>query len=484
LKKYVLSDEESHVGLLLPPSAGAVLANAALGLDRRTSVNLNYSATAEVMNECIRQSDVKHVLTTRKVAEKLNVTLDAPYVYLEELREKVSLFDKLKAAWMTYVTPISSLLAKFKISQKDMDEVMTVIFTSGSTGMPKGVMLTYRNIACVIEGVNKAVVLNEDDVILGVLPFFHSFGYAVPLWTVLGSNIAGVYHFNPLDAPQIGKLCSQYGGTILLATPTFLRSYMKRVSADDFKTLSVVVAGAEKLPTELSDAFQEKYGVRPAEGYGTTELAPLVSVNQPAHRVPEGQTPKAKEGTVGVPVVHVRVKTLDLDTGEPTPVGVPGMLWVAGPNVMKGYMGRPDATAEAIVDGWYNTGDVAFIDEEGFIHITGRLSRFSKIGGEMVPHILVEQKLNEIVCEERGDMKCAVSSVPDEKKGERLVVLHTAFDMPVDELRQKLIQSGLPSIYIPGGNCFFPVDELPMLGSGKLDLKKLKDLAKDYGSQA
>ncbi len=478
LKEHVLAEGETHVGLLIPPAAGAVLANAALALDGRTSVNLNYSATADVMNECIRQSGVKHILTTKKIVEKLNIQLDAPFVYLEELREKVGIWDKLAGAWAAYVSSADSLVRKYRIKQRSLDDVLTVIFTSGSTGMPKGVMLTHRNISCVIEGVNDAVVLNSDDVILGVLPFFHSFGFAVPLWTVLASDIAGVYHFNPLDAPQIGKLCQQYKATILLATPTFLRSYMKRVAKEDFQSLGVVVAGAEKLPTELSDAFEAKYGVRPVEGYGTTELAPLVSVNQPAARVPSGKKVRAKEGTVGAPVVHVRVKTLDLDTGKETGVDEPGMLWVAGPNVMKGYMGRPDLTSESIVDGWYNTGDVAFVDSEGFIHITGRLSRFSKIGGEMVPHILVEQKLNEIVCEEKGDMKCAVSSVPDEKKGERLIVLHTAFSMPVDELRDKLIQSGLPSLYIPGGNAFFLVDELPMLGSGKLDLKQLKETAK------
>jgi len=478
LNRHVLGADETHVGLLIPPAAGSVLANAALALDGRTSVNLNYSASAEVMNECIRQAGVKHVLTTRKVAEKLNVQLDAPMVFLEELREKVTLWDKLAGAMATYVTPVSGLLRQYKIAERSLDDVLTVIFTSGSTGMPKGVMLTQRNIACVIEGVNDAVVLNSQDVILGVLPFFHSFGFAVPLWTVLASDIAGVYHFNPLDAVQIGKLCQQYKATILLATPTFLRSYMKRVTADEFKSLDVVVAGAEKLPTELSDAFEAKYGVRPVEGYGTTELAPLVSVNQPAHRVPAGKTVQAKEGTVGVPVVHVRVKTIDLDTGKETGVGEAGMLWVTGPNVMKGYMGRPELTAECVVDGWYNTGDVAFIDAEGFIHITGRLSRFSKIGGEMVPHILVEQKLNEIVCEEKGDMKCAVSSVPDEKKGERLIVLHTPFEMPIDQLRDRLLQTGLPNLYIPAGNAFFEVSELPMLGSGKLDLKQLKDTAK------
>lgn len=479
LSRHVLQADEQNVGILVPPSAGGVLANTALALGGKTSVNLNYSVSQEIINECIRQAGIKHILTTKKVVDKLGYQLDAELVYLDELRDKVTLSDKLMGACLAYVMPLPMLKKWFGIEKRKQDDVFTLIFTSGSTGTPKGVMLTNRNIACVINGIQEAVHLNSRDTILGVLPFFHSFGFSVPLWTVLGLDVAGTYHFNPLDPNQIGKLCSKYHATILLATPTFLRTYMKRVSEDDFKTLDVVVAGAEKLPTELCDSFEEKYGVRPVEGYGATELAPLVSVNQPASRVADGETQRIKEGTVGTAIANVSTRVMDLDTGEPVAQGEPGMLWIKGPNVMKGYLGREDLTAEVIDDGWYNTGDVAFVDDEGFIHITGRLSRFSKIGGEMVPHILVEQHLNDAVSDTPGDLLCAVASVPDARKGEKLVVIHLPLPIPVDELRQKLIEQGVPGLFIPAGNAFFEVPELPMLGSGKLDLKRLKQMAEE-----
>jgi len=241
--------------------------------------------------------------------------------------------------------------------------------------------------------------------------------------------------------------------------------------------LDVVVAGAEKLPVELCDAFEEKFGVRPVEGYGATELAPLVSVNQPASRVQKGQKQKSIEGTVGASITNVETKVLDLESEQPLSPGQAGMLWVKGPNVMKGYMGRDDLTNDVIVDGWYKTGDVAEVDEEGFIKITGRLSRFSKIGGEMVPHLLVEEQLN-LAEGDGAEMKLAVTSVPDKKKGERLIVLHLPLENSVEDLRKALLDAGLPGIFVPAGNSFYQVDELPVLGTGKLDLKGLQNTAK------
>ena len=274
LRRHVLESNEKYVGVLIPPSTGGVLVNLALSFDRRVPVNLNYTVSSAVMNECIGQAGIKRVLTSRKVMEKMEFDLDAEIIYLDDLREKVSTIDKLVSAFQAFVLPGPMLAAQLGLSNIANDDEMTVIFTSGSTGTPKGVMLTQTNIRHNVDAVNTVVRLTPDDVIIGILPFFHSFGYTVTLWTVAAVNIKGIYHFNPLDARQIGKLSSKHGGTILLSTPTFLRSYMKRCSQEDFATLDTVVAGAERLPKELCDAFQEKFDVRPVEGYGTTELSP------------------------------------------------------------------------------------------------------------------------------------------------------------------------------------------------------------------
>jgi acyl-[acyl-carrier-protein]-phospholipid O-acyltransferase/long-chain-fatty-acid--[acyl-carrier-protein] ligase len=310
----------------------------------------------------------------------------------------------------------------------------------------------------------------------------------------LGLDVRCVYHFSPLEAQQIGKLAKKWEATVLLATPTFLRNYLRRVDPEDFNRLEVVVAGAEKLPMPLSDAFEEKFGVRPVEGYGTTELSPLVSVNIPPSRSQSGEI-DSKEGSVGRPVAGVAAKIVDPETfdlstssrspraeskGEELPVDTPGMLLVKGPNVMKGYLHEPEMTAEVIRDGWYVTGDIAKIDKHGFIEITGRQSRFSKIGGEMVPHLNVEEAIQQFVQGgSQDELVAVVASVPDEKKGERLVVLHTkAMTKTPQEVFEHLKQAGLPNLWIPGTDCFLQVDEIPVLGTGKLDLKGLAEVAR------
>jgi acyl-[acyl-carrier-protein]-phospholipid O-acyltransferase/long-chain-fatty-acid--[acyl-carrier-protein] ligase len=279
-------------------------------------------------------------------------------------------------------------------------------------------------------------------------------------------------------AKQVGKLTAKNKGTILLCTPTFLRMYLRGCEVEDFQTLDVVVCGAEKLPKDLADEFETKFGVRPIEGYGTTELSPLASVNIPPSRSVGNFQADRKEGSVGRPVPGVTAKVTDLDTGEELSAGKPGMLWIAGPNVMKGYLNQPEKTAEVIQDGWYQTGDVAFIDEEGFIHITGRESRFSKIGGEMVPHIRIEEELEKLLGPTAdGKPQIAVTAVPDAKKGERLVVLHTKLEKTPDELRKGLTEAGLPNLFIPASDSFYEIDAIPILGTGKLDLRAVKMVA-------
>jgi acyl-[acyl-carrier-protein]-phospholipid O-acyltransferase/long-chain-fatty-acid--[acyl-carrier-protein] ligase len=478
LRRHVLASDEKMVGVLLPPSAGGVIANAALALDRRVSVNLNYTVSNDVMNACLKLAGIRHVLTTRKFLERFEFQLDAEIVFLEDLRDKVGLMDKLATAVQTYALPAAAVEASLGLGRVTADDPITVIFTSGSTGTPKGVVLTYGNVGSNVEAIQTVVRLSKQDVLIGILPFFHSFGYTVTLWTVLGLDIAGAYHFNPLDGKQVGKLVEKYRGTVLLSTPTFLRTYLRRCEKVEFQTLDVVVAGAEKLPVDLCEAFEQKFGVRPVEGYGTTELSPLVSVNIPPSRSLGSAQVDRKEGTVGRPIPGVTARITDPETGAIRPVGEAGMLWITGPNVMQGYLHRPDLTDAVIRDGWYMTGDIAVLDEDGFIKITGRESRFSKIGGEMVPHILVEEHLNKIigVNEEEG-LKAIVTAVPDPKKGERLVVIHTAIAPSPETLQQALMAAGLPNIYIPSPDSYFQVDTLPILGSGKLDLKAVRQLA-------
>jgi acyl-[acyl-carrier-protein]-phospholipid O-acyltransferase/long-chain-fatty-acid--[acyl-carrier-protein] ligase len=480
LRRTVLADDERVVGLLLPPSVGGVIANMALALDKRVSANLNYTVSDTVMNACIEHAKIRHVLTSRKFMEKMNFNLNAEVVYLDDFKEQVTLSDKLVTGWQAYVCSAQSLARSLGVARVRADELLTIIFTSGSTGTPKGVMLTYGNIGHNVEAVDQVVRLNPSDVLIGILPFFHSFGYTITLWAVVTLDIRGTYHFSPLDGVQIGKLCHREGGTILLSTPTFLRTYLRRCEPEQFETLDVVVCGAEALPRDLADAFEKKFGVRPVEGYGTTELSPLVSVNIPPSRASNVYHVERKEGAVGRPVPGVSAKVVDLDTGADLGTNKPGMLLITGPNVMAGYLDRPDLTAEVMRGEWYVTGDVAVIDDDGFIQITGRESRFSKIGGEMVPHLKIEEILNRLIgMNEEDGLKAAVTAVADPKRGERLIVLHTKIDQTPDELRKGLSEAGLPNLYIPSADGFAEIPELPVLGSGKLDLKAIKQIAQE-----
>jgi acyl-[acyl-carrier-protein]-phospholipid O-acyltransferase/long-chain-fatty-acid--[acyl-carrier-protein] ligase len=478
LLREVLAPDEKYVGLILPPSAAGVVANAALPLMNRIAVNLNYTASSDVVNNCIKQCNIRHVLTSRRVMEKFKLDLNADLVYLDDFKEKVTLADKLIATVQSKL-PISMLERHLGIDNLQPDDLLTVIFTSGSTGDPKGVMLSQDNVASQIESINNAVHLRPDDVAIGVLPFFHSYGYTATMWTVLALAPRGVYHFDPRDAQQIGKLCAKDKVTVFMATPTFLRIYLRRVQPEDFRTLDVVFASAEKLPKELSDAFEARFGTRPYEAYGCTEMSPLVAVNVPPSRTRNPQIPSARESTVGKPILNVTAKIIGLDSDEPeaSAPGEPGMLLVTGPNVMKGYLNRPDLTAQAIRDGWYVTGDVAKIDADGFIQITDRQSRFSKIGGEMVPHIKIEEAIQRVLGGEQGALNAVVTAVPDDFRGERLVVIHTALEKTPDQICRDLAAAGLPNIWIPSPDSFCQVEEIPVLGTGKLDLRGLKNLA-------
>jgi len=356
-----------------------------------------------------------------------------------------------------------------------LDDLATVIFSSGSTGDPKGVMLTHYNIASNIDQMGQTFMFGRRDALLGVLPFFHSFGFTVTLWLPPALGVSVVYHPSPLDLAAIGELVRDYRVTFLMSTPTFLQAYMRRCSPEDFGSLEFVLVGAEKLPERVAMAFEDRFGIWPLEGYGATECSPVVAVNTRDFRAPGFRQVGAKRGSIGHPLPGISVRIVDPETNAPVEVGTPGLLIVRGPNVMQGYLGKPEKTKEVLRDGWYITGDIAAQDEDGFLTITDRLSRFSKIGGEMVPHVKVEERLHEIAG--LTEQTFVVTGVPDEKKGERLVVLHLLRQEELRVVLEKLPEAGLPNLWMPRANQFFFVEELPHLGTGKLDLRRIRELA-------
>ena len=473
--------EQEKVGILLPPSVGGALVNYAATLLSRVPVNLNYTANNEVIASCARQCNLQTVVASKAFLERVpNIQIPAQTLLLEEVLDKPKLGEKLAALFLAWALPFPLLKKALGARPSTTEDLATVIFSSGSTGDPKGVMLTHHNILANIRQVTQVFMLDSQDKLLGILPFFHSFGFTVTLWLAAVHRVGVVFHPNPLDAKSISELVSRYRITFLVATPTFLQAYMRRCSPEHFGSLQYVLVGAEKLPERLSLAFEDVFGVRPLEGYGCTECSPVVAVNGPDFRAPGYRQIGAKRGTIGHPLPGVVVRIVDPETMQELPPNQPGMLMVKGPNVMKGYLGRPDKTAEVLKDGWYVTGDIATMEEDGFLRITDRLTRFSKIGGEMVPHIKIEEKLHELA--EATEQVFVVSAVPDEKKGERIIVLHTLPEQKLAPVLEKLAQSDLPPLWKPRPNQFFRVEALPYLGTGKLDLRALKAKAAEVSS--
>ena len=468
---------QDSVGILLPPSVPAALVNLAAALSGRTSVNFNYTAGRAAMESAARQAGLRSVVTSRLFLDKANLQLPngVEPVCIEDAAAAIGRVARLTALVLALLAPVRMLewLSGAKRAPR-VDDLATVIFSSGSTGEPKGVLLSHFNIGSNLEAAAQAFGITRHDRILGVLPFFHSFGY-FSLWLGATRRLGIVFHPSPLDAAAIGDLIQRYRLTFLLATPTFLQLYLRRCTPAQFGSLRIVLTGAEKLSDRLAEAFEEQFGIRPLEGYGTTECAPAIAVSVPDYRAPGFYQSGSRRGCVGQPLPGVAVRVVDPDTFAMLPPRTPGMLLVKGPNVMQGYLGRPDLTAEVVRDGWYVTGDIAAVDDDGFIRIVDRLSRFSKIGGEMVPHGRVEEALHEAA--EAGTQVFAVASVPDERKGERLAVLHTLDAAALPPIVEKLAAAGLPNLFIPRLDSFVKVDRLPLLGSGKLDLRAIKQIA-------
>ncbi|HEY3624841.1 MAG TPA: acyl-[ACP]--phospholipid O-acyltransferase [Terracidiphilus sp.] len=486
--------DRKMIGVLLPPSVGGALTNYALMLLGRIPVNLNYTSSSEGLASCAAQCDLDVVITSRAFVERFpNLRIPGRTLLLEDALRQPSLTEKLYALALARFAPAAQLRRFLGVSARlrqdlapqdssSIDQLATVIFSSGSTGDPKGVMLSHFNVESNISQVSQVFMLGGRDKILGILPFFHSFGFMAGLWLPAVNGVGVVYHPNPLDAQAIGALVARYKITFMVATPTFLQTYMRRCTPESFGSLEYVLVGAEKLQERVAIAFEDLFGIRPLEGYGCTECSPVVAVNGRDYRAPGFLQIAARRGRIGHPLPGVSVKVVDIDTGNPLPPGTAGMLMVKGPNVMLGYLGKPHKTAEVLVNGWYTTGDVAVMEEDGFLTITDRLSRFSKIGGEMVPHIRIEEKLHELA--ESSEQVFAVTGLPDEKKGERIMVVTTLAGQRLESVLEKVAQCDLPPLWKPKAGQFVHVDALPVLGTGKLDLRAVKTIAISHAAEA
>jgi acyl-[acyl-carrier-protein]-phospholipid O-acyltransferase/long-chain-fatty-acid--[acyl-carrier-protein] ligase len=467
---------QKMVGVLLPPSIPGALVNWAALLLGKIPINLNYTSSKESVASCAKQCELRTVVTSRQFLEKVPLQLPGEIIYAEDLALNPGLGEKVTALLAARLLPVRLLEFFLGVARPpSLDDTATVIFSSGSTGEPKGVVLSHFNLASNVEQLEQVFHLHEGDRILGILPFFHSFGFTGTLCLPPLAGIGVVFHVSPLDAQAIGALVSKYAVTMLLSTPTFLNSYARRCPPEAFGSLRIVMAGAEKLPDRIAQTFEDHFGIRPLEGYGCTECSPVVAVNTYDFRAAYFRQVGAKRGTIGHPLPGIGVRIVDPESGEALPVDKPGVLLVRGPNVMVGYLNRPEKTAEVLKDGWYNTGDIATVDEDGFLRITDRLSRFSKIGGEMVPHIRVEEKLHELL--QANGQVLAVAAIPDEKKGERLIVIHTLSEELLRDCLEKLAKSDLPALWKPKPDQFLFVEKLPYLGTGKLDLRRLRDIA-------
>jgi acyl-[acyl-carrier-protein]-phospholipid O-acyltransferase/long-chain-fatty-acid--[acyl-carrier-protein] ligase len=469
---------EQVIGLLLPPSNAGALVNIAAMLAGKLTVNFNYTASKELIADAAAQSGIRKTITSKAFLEKLpHLVPPGEVVLLEEVVAPLATSGrKLGAAIAAVLFPLAALERFCGATKRtQMDDLATIIFSSGSTGDPKGVMLSHFNVAANIEQAARAFSLTPEDRVLGILPFFHSFGFTVCCWLPVTLGAGAVFHPNPLDADAIGRLVQNHRVTFLIATPTFLLTYMRRIPAEQFRSLRYVIVGAEKLAERLANSFEEKFGILPFEGYGCTECSPVVAANTRDYHGSGLRQIGGKRGRIGHPLPGIAVKVVDPETRATLPPDAPGLLLVKGPNVMQGYLHRADLTRSVLFDGWYNTGDIVAMDEDGFLTITDRLSRFSKIGGEMVPHIRIEERLHE--CAQSAEQVFAVTGVPDERKGERIVVLHTLEERLLESVLTCLAGSELPALWKPKPNQFFRVEQIPYLGTGKVDLRRVKETA-------
>ena len=445
------------VGIMLPTSAGAVIAFFAVSAFGRIPAMLNFTTGAAGIRSALATGQIKRIVTAHKFVElaKLealvaDLSKTAEIVYLEDVREKLSLADKAAAAIGQY---FPALVA----AQPPHDSPAVILFTSGTEGDPKGVALSHLNLLANVEQVRAHLALYPSDILFNPLPTFHCFGLTVGALMPLYLGIKAVFHPTPLQPREIARRVRETGATILLSTDTFISQYARAGDQGDLNSLRLAVCGAERLRDETRQLLRKKYAIEMLEGYGVTEASPVVAANQPGANRP---------GTVGkiMPGMEYRLDPVE-------GIANAGRLVVKGPNVMLGYI---DAANPGVIvppeGGWYDTGDVVSVDEEGFISIRGRVKRFAKIGGETVSLAVVESCASALW----PDHNHAAVTIPDGRKGEQIVLLT---DNPTAD-RLELVgwaqNHGVSELAVPRRIVF--AEAIPVLGTGKTDYGKVTKL--------
>ncbi|GJQ21607.1 MAG: hypothetical protein HBSIN02_19620 [Bacteroidia bacterium] len=451
LKQY----DAGFLGIMLPTSAGAVLSVLGTLMSGRVPVMINYS-TGAAQNAVYaqRKCGFRTILTSRAFLQKIQCHPVPGMIFVEDLFERVTLKDKFTAAVRSKL-PLPVLLKSVHGGNEEDSSV--ILFTSGSEKEPKAVELSHENIASNVRSISSILEISESDVFLANLPYFHIFGYTGNLWAPLYHGMTMVTYANPLDYGGICDSVREEQCTLMLGTPSFFSGYLRKSRPGDFRSVRLAVVGADKCPDTLRREFLERHSLSLLEAYGTTETSPGISVNTPSANKP---------GSVGRPVPGVEVRIEHYETGEACAPGEIGKILVRGKNVMKGYFDDFEQTSLHIRHGWYDTGDMGYMDEDGFLWHVGRLRRFLKIGGEMVSLIRVEDVLERFL---PSDTACCVVEVPDNIKGAKIVAVVTR---PVDEraILRNMARS-LPNIALP--RQFVVMDELPKMASGKIDFRKI-----------
>jgi len=456
-KKY----DEGYIGIMIPTSAGCALASVGALMSGRVPVMINYSTGAEQNAKYAQEKcNLKTIITSKALLEKINCPMIDGMILIEDIMKSVTTGEKLKAALRTKL-PVSMILNS--IHKGHEDDNIAILFTSGSEKDPKVVQLTHRNIAANIKSFGDYVHITEEDSILANLVFFHIFGLTVNLWVSFYYGMTMITYANPTEFQTISDIAREEKPTVMVGTPSFFWGYLQKSEPGDYKSLRLMVAGADKCPDALREGFMKKHGVTLLEGYGATETSPVISVNSHEFNRP---------GSTGKVIPNVSVRIEHLETGVECKTGEVGKILVKGDLVMKGYLGDPELTAAAIVDGWYNTGDMGYLDEDGYLWHSGRFKRFVKIGGEMVSLVRVENVMEQFLPE---GVTCCIVEIPDEIKGATIVAAISEEINKIAILRK--MGKELPNIALP--RQFFVIEDLPMMATGKIDFRTVTEMVND-----